>query len=858
MAGFWYGGKSGGLLGENGRDRDATGVVMAVIVRVVFVASAMVGSVCFQAATPAAERPAPSVTELSIEEAAALAGRQGDIDLDHLRVLSPEVAEKLTCRGNPIMLNGLTSLSPQTAAALSQPDVIVELNGLVDLPVDTAEKLLTPNSPRTVTLDGLVGINDEVAEIMGRHRGYLRLAGLEAVTDRQIELLAAHDGYLGIAGPVSLSPRAAAALGRHRGVLCLEGLTELTAETAAELAKHQQFMRLDGLRSLPDDVAAALAKQRGALGLHGVTTLSDAAAESLAQHEGTLYLLGLETISPAAATKLAANPGIRLPARLQPRAVAAAADDEADELTDHDIRRIDELIAAGRSVDAGKLEIEARFRIARPMWSYDALETLNEAWAEEAVDPAEKSRLDRVREYSPAWWREMDLRYGIHPPVPESHHDYTVALGLIRTQAHVVGGSAAGLVANCRLCHSTMLFTNPDPRNPEPRFAEGIPNVFLDFERFHQNAATSGGTSPGFLFAKNLPRFFIDSADFFGVLVPVVRPDGIKPSIVRFDKLFVADRGSSYTKKVEGQVPLIPFLKPQPWVNYKYKTNGTERHGLYVDGGFDGNVADVTYAMAISRDHLGGDYAAARETFRKCVPSYFSSLAPPRYPFIDDVSEQAADSGHAVFVETCSRCHGEFKKTGPKTYELVNFPNTLVDQDELGTDPLRIMGVFDMSIEEKKRFLSGTVTTTNRYVAPPLVGIWARGPYLHNASVPTIYNLLKSSTRPKKYSMKPSSTDPTNYDQARIGWKFIDESEKNHQQLLEKMEREPYLRVFDPEWRTPEQWEALRQALASVKNAKVDPTKPELYTGMLNTGHTFGDDLTEEQRLAVLEFLKCL
>ena len=39
---------------------------------------------------------------------------------------------------------------------------------------------------------------------------------------------------------------------------------------------------------------------------------------------------------------------------------------------------------------------------------------------------------------------------------------------------------------------------------------------------------------------------------------------------------------------------------------------------------------------------------------------------------------------------------------------------------------------------------------------------------------------------------------------------------------------------------------------------KVDPTKPELYTGMLNTGHTFGDDLTEEQRLAVLEFCKCL
>jgi len=27
---------------------------------------------------------------------------------------------------------------------------------------------------------------------------------------------------------------------------------------------------------------------------------------------------------------------------------------------------------------------------------------------------------------------------------------------------------------------------------------------------------------------------------------------------------------------------------------------------------------------------------------------------------------------------------------------------------------------------------------------------------------------------------------------------------------------------------------------------------------MLHTGHTFGDDLAGEQRLAVLEFLKCL
>ena len=805
----------------------------------------------------------PSVTELTLEQATELAGVHGDLELNHLRVLSPRIAELLSSGGGAIMLNGLTSLSPESAAVLSQQDAMLELNGLTELPVDTALALITPTSPRVLWLTGLTAISDEVAERMGQHNGYFRLSGLERITDRQIELLAAHHGYLGLSGLKQLSTRAATALGQHDGMLGLNGLTALTPEAAAALTAHGQFVRMDSLQTISDEVATALSRHEGPMGLHGITTLSDTAAEALARHKGVVYLMGLETLSDKAAAALRANPEIQMPARFRPQRstnelATAPADAPPAPPSDHQSERTQELIAAGRPIDAGKLEIESRFHLARAMWSYDGLETLNEAWAEEATNEAERARLNAVREFSPAWWREMEFRYGMHPPVPESHQDFTVALGLLRTQAKVVGGSSPGIVSSCRLCHSTMLFSNPDPRNPEPRFAEGIPNAFLDFERFHQNAATSGGTSPGFLFAKNLPRFFVDSADFFGILVPVVRPDGIKPSLLRYDKFFVADHGSNYTKKIEGQVPLIPFLKPQPWTNYKYKTAGTEGQGVYVDGGFAGNVADVTYAMAISRDHLGADYADAREVFRQCVPEYFKSLTTPRYPFIADVTEEKADAGHAVFMETCARCHGDFKKTQSKTYELVSFPNTLVDQDELGTDPLRITGVFDMNAEEKKRFLSGKVTVTHKYAAPPLVGIWARGPYLHNASVPTVYNLLKSSTRPRKYSMRPSSTDPNNYDQAQIGWKFIDESAKSHQQILEQMEQEPYVRVFDPDWRSPEQWEALKQSLANVKNVKVDPTKPELYTGMLNTGHTFGDDLTEEQRLAVLEFLKCL
>jgi cytochrome c5 len=550
---------------------------------------------------------------------------------------------------------------------------------------------------------------------------------------------------------------------------------------------------------------------------------------------------------PAAAPRT--TPGVGAPDQRP-----AGSETTAEELQAKEEALIDE----GELIAAGKLEIDARFQAARPMWSYDGLETLNEAWAEEADDPAERARMEAMSEFSQAWWEEMDLRYGLHRKTADFGQEFTVGLGLVRTTANVVGTTAPGMSSNCRLCHSTVLFTNPDPHDPQPKFAEGIPNAFLDFERFHQNIATTGGTSRGFLFAKNLPRFFADSADFFGILVPVLRPDGIKPSVLRYEKFFMADHGSSYTKKLEAKVPLIPFLKPQPWTNYRYKTNGTDGQGLYVDGGFSGNVADVTYAMAISRDHLGGDYAEARATFKQCVPAYFNSLETPRYPFIADVTEARADRGQTIYANTCSRCHGEYRKTGPKAFELVDYPGRLVDQEELGTDPLRILGLWDLDVEEKKKFLSGSVEVTHRYVAPPLAGIWARGPYLHNASVPTVYDLLKSSSRPRKYSMRPSSTDPRNYDQEKLGWKYVDQSAKSHDEVLELMAHDPYLRVFDPDWRSAEDWEALREALASVKNVKVDATKPELYTGMLNTGHTFGDGLSEEERLDLLEFLKCL
>src|SRR5581483_6462255 len=66
-----------------------------------------------------------------------------------------------------------------------------------------------------------------------------------------------------------------------------------------------------------------------------------------------------------------------------------------------------------------------------------------------------------------------------------------------------------------------------------------------------------------------------------------------------------------------------------------------------------------------------------------------------------------------------------------------------------------------------------TLDPKQGYVAPPLDGIWATAPYLHNGSVPTLAALLDSSKRPQFWSR---SFDSNDYDQTNVGWNFTVQS----------------------------------------------------------------------------------
>ncbi|MBI3406835.1 MAG: c-type cytochrome [Planctomycetes bacterium] len=203
------------------------------------------------------------------------------------------------------------------------------------------------------------------------------------------------------------------------------------------------------------------------------------------------------------------------------------------------------------------------------------------------------------------------------------------------------------------------------------------------------------------------------------------------------------------------------------------------------------------------------------------IQAYLLSLEAPKYLF--PIDKNLAETGQKIFNNTCARCHGTYG-------EKWTYPNKIIPIDEIGTDRNRFDGLSRSLGEfynkswfgQEKEY--GPVSEPKGYQAPPLDGIWATAPYFHNGSVPTLAGVLNSKSRPKIFT-RSFKTDEEAYDKVNIGWKV---------QILDN---------------------APDQTLPAYERRKTyDTTQP----GRSNQGHTFGDDLTDEQRRAVIEYLKTL
>ena len=268
----------------------------------------------------------------------------------------------------------------------------------------------------------------------------------------------------------------------------------------------------------------------------------------------------------------------------------------------------------------------------------------------------------------------------------------------------------------------------------------------------------------------------------------------------------------------EALIPLPPAIvvpvDVPPWWRM------SKKHAMFYNASGRGDHARIMMAASLLCTENVADARKIDEAFIDVRAWIESSVQAPAWPF-GAIDMQLAAQGKTVFEATCAKCHGTYGAGGV-------YPNQLVPLADVGTDPVLVQGETEFAERFVAWFANSFWGETSRlepslgYVAPPLDGIWATAPYLHNGSVPTIEALLDSGKRPQYWTRTFQSTD---YDPATLGWKF---TKLDHGHAGEPT--------------------------AGARIKIYDTTQ----LGYSNSGHTFGDDLDDGERHAVLEYLKTL
>jgi hypothetical protein len=377
-------------------------------------------------------------------------------------------------------------------------------------------------------------------------------------------------------------------------------------------------------------------------------------------------------------------------------------------------------------------------------------------------------------------------RYGLHP-APYANGNYPMGL------REAKGLLSKGITTDCMICHAGSI---------AGQSYVGLGNASIDIQALFEDLARADGRSPRLAFTFCNVRGTSEAGAIAAYLLGLREPD-LTMRTTRLDLGLRDDLCEDV---------------PAWWLLRKKKT-------MYYTGGGDARSVRSLMQFMLSPLTLPSTFDREEPAFRD-IQAYLLSLRPPKYPF--PIDRTLAGTGEKVFTQTCARCHGTYG-------ENWTYPNKIVPLAEIGTDPNRYEGLsaalgahYNRSwfTRENRGWLADDykARVTVGYQAPPLDGIWATAPYFHNGSVPTVYEVLNSKSRPRRFA-RSYRTEVEAYDPHKLGWK---------------------IQVLD---RPPD------AGLPAYERRKIyDTTLP----GRNNGGHTFGDELTGAERMAVIEYLKTL
>jgi cytochrome c553 len=245
--------------------------------------------------------------------------------------------------------------------------------------------------------------------------------------------------------------------------------------------------------------------------------------------------------------------------------------------------------------------------------------------------------------------------------------------------------------------------------------------------------------------------------------------------------------------------------------------------GLFCDGMGDGSQPGWLAAVPLTAGLPAQAVRDHRSDLRR-LEEVLSALQPPAYPF--EIAPESARAGRRIFHKQCSGCHGNYEKSEAEAPRWISIETVQTDRERLRLTSGNFREV--VARNPLDDLIRAHPQAGKGYLAPRLEGIWARFPYLHNGSVPSLRAMLTPpEARPRFFSLKRAGE-------------------------LERFSKEAGGLTIPA---AGSQGDLALQFSARQRSRHVyDTSQP----GQSNRGHPFGTNLPEEEKGALLEYLKTL
>jgi hypothetical protein len=326
--------------------------------------------------------------------------------------------------------------------------------------------------------------------------------------------------------------------------------------------------------------------------------------------------------------------------------------------------------------------------------------------------------------------------------IMESGHETPIGFSMRRRIVDVVG-------LNCAVCHTAEIRETPDSA---PTLILGMPAIAVDLQAFFNFMFACAGDNrftPDVLLAEMDKDGRLGFVDRFVYRAGIPRLQaGLLQRKVQLDRVltghppFGPGRVDTFNPYKVNQFShayvnqIIPEAERYGTVDLPSIWNQRMREGMNLH--WDGNNSSVrernfsaAFGAGATREHVD-----SRSLSR--IADWLRDFPAPPYPFAKTSDAAVLAHGQQLYTHYCAECHSVGARRVGQVIPLA----------EIGTDEGRLNSYTDKLVTLQHEYGKGYewgfthFHKTDGYAAAPLDGIWARAPYLHNGSVPSLWDLL--------------------------------------------------------------------------------------------------------------------